>query len=92
MTLMPTAAFLAAGGYHHHVGINVWRGVGVPSAPADAVGLRAWTIVLDHAAEVEAVAERLAAAGIAVERTPEGALVRDPWETAVMFTSAESDD
>jgi catechol 2,3-dioxygenase len=26
----PTAAFVAAGGYHHHLGFNVWRGEGVP--------------------------------------------------------------
>ena len=40
---MPTAVFLSAGGYHHHVAANVWRGRGVPPAPDDAVGLRHWT-------------------------------------------------
>ena len=44
---MPTAVFLSAGGYHHHVAANVWRGRGVPPAPADAVGLRHWTVLVD---------------------------------------------
>lgn len=38
------ALFVAAGGYHHHVGLNVWAGVGVPPPPANAVGLKAFTI------------------------------------------------
>ena len=38
------ALFVAAGGYHHHVGLNVWAGAGVPPPPANAVGLQAFTI------------------------------------------------
>ena len=33
------ASFLSAGGYHHHLGANVWAGVGAPAAPEDARGL-----------------------------------------------------
>ncbi len=36
-----------AGGYHHHLGANTWRGEGVGPAPAGTVGLREWTIVLE---------------------------------------------
>jgi len=36
----PGALFVAAGGYHHHVGLNVWAGLGAPPPPASAVGLR----------------------------------------------------
>ncbi len=35
----PGALFLSAGGYHHHIGINVWAGRGAPPPPPDAVGL-----------------------------------------------------
>ena len=56
MTRFPSAAFIAAGGYHHHLGLNTWRGEGVPPMPAGAVGLRHWTIVLDSPADVAAVA------------------------------------
>jgi catechol 2,3-dioxygenase len=37
---LPSAAFVAAGGYHHHLGLNVWRGRGVPPVPPGIVGLR----------------------------------------------------
>lgn len=40
----PGALFVAAGGYHHHLGLNVWAGLGAPPPPANAVGLRRFTI------------------------------------------------
>ena len=43
MTLLDRRAFVAAGGYHHHLGFNIWRGEGVPPAPPGTVGLRHWT-------------------------------------------------
>ena len=46
MTEYPGAVFVSAGGYHHHLGFNVWRGEGVPPVPPHAVGLREWTIRL----------------------------------------------
>jgi catechol 2,3-dioxygenase len=87
MTRMPTAAFLAADGYHHHVAINVWRGPGVPPAPADAVGLRHWTIVYETEAALAETLARLEAAGLALERRDDGVLVRDPWQIAVLLRS-----
>ena len=40
----PGALFVAAGGYHHHLGLNTWTGIGAPPPPADAVGLRSFSI------------------------------------------------
>ena len=79
-----TAAFLAAGGYHHHVGVNVWNGQGATAPPAGTVGLRRWIAQLPSAADVDAVAAR---AGAAAEHLADGLLVRDPWGTAVLFTA-----
>src|SRR5215211_71639 len=92
MTFMPgQAAFVSAGGYHHHLGFNIWRGEGVPPVPEGRVGLRHWTVVLDEPEEVEAVLERVRAAGIATEeREGGGFLVRDPWGIAVLFVPAQS--
>jgi catechol 2,3-dioxygenase len=73
MASLPSALFLAAGGYHHHLGANTWRGEGVRPAPAGTVGLREWTIVLDPDA-LAALVERLAAAGLG-----DGDVVADPW-------------
>ena len=40
----PGALFASAGGYHHHLGLNTWAGVGAPPPPENAVGLRSFTI------------------------------------------------
>jgi catechol 2,3-dioxygenase len=40
----PGALFVAAGGYHHHLGLNTWAGRGAPPPPDNAVGLRGFTI------------------------------------------------
>jgi catechol 2,3-dioxygenase len=83
MTRFPSAAFIAAGGYHHHLGLNTWRGEGVPPQPDGVVGLRHWTIFLDDAEAVAAVRERVEATGAAVEGRSRGFLARDPWRNAV---------
>ena len=88
MTLMPgAAAFVSAGGYHHHLGFNVWRGEGVPPAPEGRVGLRHWTVVLESPEDVAAVGRRVGAAGVAAEKRGGGLLVRDPWSIAVLFVA-----
>jgi catechol 2,3-dioxygenase len=87
MTRFPSAAFIAAGGYHHHLGLNTWRGEGVPPMPTGVVGMRHWTIVLDTPAEVAEVRERLAAAGAPTEELPDGFLTRDPWHNALVIVS-----
>jgi catechol 2,3-dioxygenase len=83
-----SAAFVSAGGYHHHLGFNVWNGRGAGPAPAHSVGLRHWTVQLPTAAEVATVRGRAEAAGIPVEPVEGGFLVRDPWRTAVAFVAA----
>ena len=81
-----TAVFLSAGGYHHHVGLNVWKGQGIGPAPPHTVGLEHWTVELD-AADVDELRRRLEAAGHPVEPVPRGVRVRDPWRIAADFVS-----
>src|SRR5439155_3057423 len=63
----PSALFVSAGGYHHHIGLNTWAGVGAPPPPPGAIGLRHFEVRLPDAAAIDAVAERLHAAGVVVE-------------------------
>ena len=88
MANLGSAAFVSAGGYHHHLGFNVWLGPDVKPRPPHTAGLCEWTIMLDTAEQVEAVRARVTGAGIALEERDDGFLVRDPWRTAVVFTSA----
>jgi catechol 2,3-dioxygenase len=47
--MLPSAAFLSAGGYHHHVGLNSWQSQGASAAPPSAPGLREIEFTLDEA-------------------------------------------
>ena len=89
MARLPSAAFVAAGGYHHHLGFNVWRGRGVPPAPDGVVGLRHWTVDLPTSGDAAALRERVVAAGAAAEEREDGLLVRDPWRNAMLVTTGE---
>jgi catechol 2,3-dioxygenase len=84
------AAFLAAGGYHHHVGANTWESRGAPPAPPKSAVLRHATFVLPDEAERERVLARLRAAGVKVEESVAGPLVRDPSGNGLRLVVAES--
>ncbi len=77
------AAFVSAGGYHHHIGLNTWQGEGAPPPPADAAGLRYFTVELPNQTELERVLARVRQAGLPVEQTDAGFLIRDPSQNAV---------
>jgi catechol 2,3-dioxygenase len=67
----PDALFVSAGGYHHHLGLNIWAGKLPP--PANAVGLEDWTIV---SSGEDAWAQAVERTGATIEG--ESASVRDP--------------
>jgi catechol 2,3-dioxygenase len=84
---LPSAAFVSAGGYHHHLGLNTWLGEGIPPLPEGTVGLRDWTLVLPTSDDVEAVSARLAAAEVATAELDGGFEARDPWQIALQVVS-----
>lgn len=52
----PQAVFLSTGGYHHHIAINTWNGVGAPTPPKNHIGLNWYTIAYpDEEARKKAV-------------------------------------
>jgi len=86
MAMLPSAAFVAAGGYHHHLGFNIWLGSDVQPLPPNTADLREWTVVLPAKDDVDAVRARVEAAGLDAQSHEGGFLVRDPWGSAVGFT------
>ena len=80
----PGALFMAAGGYHHHLGANIWHSAGASPPPPEAVGLKSFSLAIPDAAAVSAAGQRLRDAGVTVEDQEAGALrVRDPDDVAV---------
>jgi catechol 2,3-dioxygenase len=82
----PSALFVSAGGYHHHIGLNTWESAGAPPPPPDAIGLRDFIVRLPHRAELDAVVARVQRAGIATTETTEGILVRDPSQNGIVLS------
>jgi catechol 2,3-dioxygenase len=78
----PGALFVAAAGYHHHVGLNTWAAGRAPAGPDDA-GLDEWTLVLPGAGERDALVRRLAAIDVEPAREPASLTAADPWGITV---------
>jgi catechol 2,3-dioxygenase len=71
---MAGALFLAAGGYHHHVGANTWASLGASRPPADAVGLISYGVLVPDAGTLRELTKRLAAAGAPVTNQDDGSV------------------
>jgi catechol 2,3-dioxygenase len=87
---LPSAGFLSAGDYHHHVGVNSWQSQGGRPAPDSAPGLRRIDVELSDAEALDALESRLAEdqadGSPAPAREADGRLaVRDPDGHALVF-------
>jgi catechol 2,3-dioxygenase len=86
----PGALFLAAGGYHHHLGLNTWQSQGAPPPPEGSLGLDRYELVLPSAAERDSAADRLQDEGADPQRLDEGVLATDPSGNRVLLTARDS--
>ena len=55
----PGALFVAAGGYHHHIGLNTWQSAGAAAPPEGALGLEHYELVVPDAGERDRIAAAL---------------------------------
>ena len=81
--------FVSAGGYHHHIGLNTWQGVGAPPPPENAIGLNYFSVQLPDQAAYDQVLDRVQAAGLATTEKENGALVFDPSRNGILLTSSD---
>lgn len=77
------AAFLSAGGYHHHIGLNTWESLGAPPAPRRAAGLYHVAFLYPSRAALADALRRLVEAGMALDGAAdhgvsEALYLRDP--------------
>lgn len=80
-----SASFLAAGGYHHHIGLNTWKGVGAPPPPPDATGLRQFTIQLPNETAMCALQQHLHDKQIPFTKEAAGVVLRDPSQNQILI-------
>ncbi|AFO59188.1 MULTISPECIES: hypothetical protein [unclassified Natrinema] len=69
------ACFFAAGGYHHHVGVNTWNH---RSTPNSGLGLERVELLVPDAGAVATVRTRLVGDGVSVTAVDDGLEVTDP--------------
>ncbi|MCB0039143.1 MAG: VOC family protein, partial [Caldilinea sp.] len=85
------AGFVSAGGYHHHLGLNTWAGVGAPPSPADAARLLSFELIVPDAANLGALVEQLRAGGVAVSATEDAWSALDPSSNRVNLRGTKSE-
>jgi catechol 2,3-dioxygenase len=77
------AAFISAGGYHHHIGLNTWESLGAPPPAPRTTGLYHLAILYPTRAALADALRRLGAAGIRLDGASdhgvsEALYLRDP--------------
>jgi len=82
------AAFVSAGGYHHHIGLNTWESLGGPPAPPGSTGLYHLAILYPSRAALADALRRLIEAGIPLDGAAdhgvsEALYLRDPDQNGV---------
>jgi catechol 2,3-dioxygenase len=82
------AAFISAGGYHHHIGLNTWESLGGLPPPPGTTGLYHLAILYPTRAELADALRRIATAGIGLDGASdhgvsEALYLRDPDENGV---------
>jgi catechol 2,3-dioxygenase len=83
-----SAAFLSAGGYHHHIGANTWESAGARPPPPGTAALRRATVLLADKAELDRVRGHLRESGHPTEESSHGFVVHDPSGNALGFEVA----
>lgn len=82
------AAFVSAGGYHHHLGLNTWAGVGAPPPPPDAARLIDFELIFPDADALAQTVARLEQAAIPMTAIGAGWKLADPSGNHVVLRSA----
>jgi catechol 2,3-dioxygenase len=85
--MVPSALFVSAGGYHHHVGLNTWGVAGAPPAPELSPGLDYFDLTLPGNAALQDARAALQKRDIALEAAGGGWLARDPSANAVRLVA-----
>ncbi|RKQ16946.1 VOC family protein [Ureibacillus endophyticus] len=80
------ALFLSSNKYHHHIGVNVWNGVGAPKPPKNSVGLVYYTLVYADEEARQQVIENLEKLGYQVTEDNYQLTTEDPSGNVIVLT------
>lgn len=77
-THYPGALFISDGGYHHHIGLNVWNGVGAKAPKENSVGLNWYSLVFADDTARNKTVEQLQSIGVEVTKIEDYYVTADP--------------
>lgn len=80
------ALFVAAGDYHHHIGLNIWAGQNAPMNPEHAVGIKNFTIVLPDLVALGEVIGRLNEANISYDQNGTTVTLTEPFGVGIKLS------
>lgn len=88
VTELPGALFTSSNGYHHHIGMNIWNGVGVPSIPENSVGLNWFKLVFPDESTRHATLEKVRKLDAPIREENGDYFVEDPSGNTLRFVIA----
>lgn len=89
MTRYPGAIFMATGGYHHHIGLNIWNGEGAPPTKENSVGLYEYRIVYEENELIDVI-QKATSANVYVKETEIGYVMEDPSKNRILLTTKDA--
>ena len=88
---LPGAQFLGAGGYHHHLGTNIWESRNGPPPSPDTAGISLMTFEMPDADSMQALKSRLETADVKTTGSGSSFDFIDPWQTRVAVRLINTD-
>lgn len=85
VTEMPSALFASHNGYHHHIGMNTWSGVGAPQPSVNSVGLNWFSLIFPNTKKREEILEKLRGMDANITAVENDYFVEDPSGNTIRF-------
>lgn len=83
MEMQRSALFLSSGGYHHHIGLNVWNGKGAKPLPENSVGMKYFTLIFPDEKKRENTVNNLRELGYEVIEENNNIFTKDPSKNLI---------
>lgn len=78
-----SAIFISTGGYHHHIGLNIWQGKNAPALPENSVGMKYFSLAFPNAEIREEKINNLIKLGYELVENEDGIFTKDPSDNKI---------
>jgi len=78
-----SALFLSTGGYHHHIGLNIWHGRNAPPLPENSAGMKYLSLAFPNHEVLKEKINNLRKLGYEIIENEEGLFTKDPSDNFI---------